>query len=731
MIRRLRIESWAVFDKNDTVERVLDEFWTKPFEYLITEIDDDVYGVARLTSPLFDEFGFRAEVQLGSIAHLLTKFEGIDAAEFRTIEGDAPASYVITNGKSITAIHDSNAAIKAPVAAKHYVESPTDFLLQPTVDQALMAVLSNQESPDSVGDVASTTAPGLGMSQTSDELTWTSEDLVWVTDPVDPDPLIGYGVARTEVPFRIETRLTVSEEGGQHQAEDRVGRAADLDGKRVDFQVEVRGPATLARVLEDGSSEPVAETRLSSGERTCTLMGCDPFRFEVTARSHGTVAVIVSLYLERQPVLDGHELTYRVVPSDVLDAVPNLETLRGTGERTNVGWARSMDLQLRSPSDGLLEIVSRADELPPFAAASSAHDIESVVNAAYARLDKLSAAYNGGDDGRTPTPGLLAEVARLGAALHEAVFGHPDVASVDAATLEVGTYLARQGRNGPAADLYVDLTSMAMPWAIVYDANFEAGDPPTKDTDVDPLGFWGTRFRLARAARRRGGDEPSGRDDGAVKVQAFVNRDITPEVAVERQTKALGDLARTRGVSITTGFTVGEFEAWVRATNNGSITTDFLYLYCHATAAARLSPDGTVIGERSNDQARIELGDSTVVSASEMAVFSRSRLAAAPPLAMVNACSAGRDDAAFPNAFVDQFVNRWGMRALVASDSQVPAVFAAEYGDVFLRRFLDRGTGVAEAVRASTHALVVANGNPLGLLFSVHGDPDLRLKGVA
>jgi hypothetical protein len=97
------------------------------------------------------------------------------------------------------------------------------------------------------------------------------------------------------------------------------------------------------------------------------------------------------------------------------------------------------------------------------------------------------------------------------------------------------------------------------------------------------------------------------------------------------------------------------------------------------------------------------------------------------PLVFLNACesavAAGTMSAAsFPRHFL-----RWGNRAVIGSEAAIPDDVAAKFSRMFYEGILDDGLPVGDAVFQARIRLL-ARGNPLGILYTFYGDPDLVVQ---
>jgi hypothetical protein len=136
------------------------------------------------------------------------------------------------------------------------------------------------------------------------------------------------------------------------------------------------------------------------------------------------------------------------------------------------------------------------------------------------------------------------------------------------------------------------------------------------------------------------------------------------------------------------------------------------------------------------DQSKLVLGcpDGTVsLTLGELeAEFTRLRLLTkrptrGVPLVFLNACeSAAADGYMSADSFPRHF-SIWSSRAVLGTETSVPDAVAAAFSRLFYQGLLDAGLTVGEAVLQARQRLL-ARDNPLGILYTLYGDPDLVVQ---
>ena len=99
------------------------------------------------------------------------------------------------------------------------------------------------------------------------------------------------------------------------------------------------------------------------------------------------------------------------------------------------------------------------------------------------------------------------------------------------------------------------------------------------------------------------------------------------------------------------------------------------------------------------------------------------------PLIFLNACATGV--AAGPDDFdsLTRVFTASGARAVVCTQTKIPDKFASALSQVFYTELIwpHREATVGEALHRAKWRLLRFEHNPLGLLYTLHGDPDLRI----
>ncbi|MFF9485488.1 CHAT domain-containing protein [Streptomyces sp. NPDC014676] len=141
------------------------------------------------------------------------------------------------------------------------------------------------------------------------------------------------------------------------------------------------------------------------------------------------------------------------------------------------------------------------------------------------------------------------------------------------------------------------------------------------------------------------------------------------------------------------------------------------YFYCHLTGGRQPSPMGDMALEFTGGR-QVGLRDARRDAPPDVPL-------PGAPLVVLNACASSARGSALRAAFSSYFLSK-GARAVVCTDSEVPA----ELGAAWARRFFDRllaGDTVATALHLTARELVRKHHNLLCLLYTAFGTADARM----
>ena len=285
-----------------------------------------------------------------------------------------------------------------------------------------------------------------------------------------------------------------------------------------------------------------------------------------------------------------------------------------------------------------------------------------------------------------------------------------------------------------------DFGDFIFPWSILH--------PPTpKDATVDPLSFWGARYRIEQVTKRPKKDRI---DDRPVNVlfaldPSFGDSPSQKKMFEDYQAAAQGDLTVSGPISDQAAL----MENLIR---NPSV--HLLYFYCHGYAATRpglLTADGVQSLKRQIEEVRkaakdedsstaaaleklmdltskmageswIYLGDSEIKETDMrlLEFFSSKR-----PIVFLNMCQSADLVPSMSSGLVHLFLDH-NASAVVGTESPMTSVFA----DAFARMVLDAlfaGDNIGTALWKARRHFLTEQRNPLGLAYTLYGRVDANL----
>ncbi|MCA1633834.1 MAG: CHAT domain-containing protein, partial [Acidobacteria bacterium] len=268
----------------------------------------------------------------------------------------------------------------------------------------------------------------------------------------------------------------------------------------------------------------------------------------------------------------------------------------------------------------------------------------------------------------------------------------------------------RELSRGRGLKIQILSNEFFLPWNLIYDGDGEDGE-------CRPSGFWGFKHVLEELP----GDvyeeaEPDVVIDvegGNFTVGMNVSHTAIPKVLVDPQ------LNEVRGLGPSVRVLERSSETEVLRAIQGRLEQGRLeYFYCHAGTKGdpQQNFDYSYIGLTNSDKGL------TLRTIKSEAVGARFQ---GRPVVFLNACESAQMDGRFYDGFVPKFL-MMGARAVVGTDCEVPSLFGAHFGSGFLKAYLG-GDPVGEALLKQRQYLLDEYQNPLGLIYRVFGDADVRL----
>ncbi len=301
-----------------------------------------------------------------------------------------------------------------------------------------------------------------------------------------------------------------------------------------------------------------------------------------------------------------------------------------------------------------------------------------------------------------------------------------------------------------------DAQDFVLPWQIL------AIEPRLSGASGDVDNLWGYRFIVEV---KRCGDgassPPASRSPLAPARVHYARWNFANEAAHLTNLEAILSSATTQGHPCELASPViSNRDSLFRALKGGG--GDLLYVYAHGTSAAPDTPSAHKLldnvlakinaleqrikadtlglsgdelvdaqkfykllaaGARKGTDSTLVLADATV-HLSDLVLLDIDSLKDSPVI-FVNTCELAQVWNGIGSSFIGLFLTR-GARAVVGTESTIPVVFAAAFGQSMLSRLFE-GESIGAALLNARRELVELHNNPLGLAYSVYGAADAGL----
>jgi len=250
-----------------------------------------------------------------------------------------------------------------------------------------------------------------------------------------------------------------------------------------------------------------------------------------------------------------------------------------------------------------------------------------------------------------------------------------------------------------------------LPWNLIYDGEFAEGEALSDR-------IWGFKHLIEElpGTRQDEGDFDDLMDvsDNSLSLGMNLNRKAIQTALINPQLKEL----RSNGPAVELLERYSEQEV-LSALQGKAEQAQLEYFYCHAGVKGDIqqSFDQSYIGLTSADKGL------TLKDIKLKAIGARFQ---GKPVVFLNACESSRMDGRFYDGFVPKFL-MMGARAVVGSDCDIPSLLGAHFGTRFLNAFL-QGDAIGEALLKLRKQFLTEYQNPLGLIYRVFGNADVRLS---
>jgi len=131
----------------------------------------------------------------------------------------------------------------------------------------------------------------------------------------------------------------------------------------------------------------------------------------------------------------------------------------------------------------------------------------------------------------------------------------------------------------------------------------------------------------------------------------------------------------------------------------------------------------------SDSRLRLSLGNEATIAdlQSFFATFEEKSASEGGPLIFLNACESSRIDPMGVTSFPRFFLQENRNRGFIGTETNIPDAFAADFSQCFYRALL-KGLSVGKAIYQAKWTMLREKNNPLGILYVIYADPDLRVS---
>ncbi|HEU5013168.1 MAG TPA: CHAT domain-containing protein [Roseiflexaceae bacterium] len=306
----------------------------------------------------------------------------------------------------------------------------------------------------------------------------------------------------------------------------------------------------------------------------------------------------------------------------------------------------------------------------------------------------------------------LKKLARLGVYLYQKIFFAPGNGADARAMGQLLRDLSQQQR----LSISVVAEHFTFPWALLYDRPFD-------ENNVDPEGFWGFKHIVAYLPEFSTATlinfDPHIHVDGALALGFVCNTTIDDDLkrngfapAVAPQASFLQSLA---GVHVSTYTTISELYTLL---NNPDLAAQLLYFYCHAESVLPSEAGGV-------DDSRVILSDgpATLEDLNIYAGTDGAPLKHAP-LVFLNACQSAELSPYLYDGLVPYMIAK-GARGVLGTEVDTPALFAAEFAQAFLQRFVAGNQPLGELLLDLRREYLTEKNNVMGLVYALYSSGDV------
>jgi hypothetical protein len=266
------------------------------------------------------------------------------------------------------------------------------------------------------------------------------------------------------------------------------------------------------------------------------------------------------------------------------------------------------------------------------------------------------------------------------------------------------------------------------PWNLVYAKSLRYDG-----SDVSEEGFWGYRHLVEHTPSA---GNLSNQLEGASPLQLGLQLDenIDQQLSVKCNV-VIDELLRTYQANSIRSVRRNRTDVLAQALQAGPLLDHILYFCCHAVVEGSGTP-------MSFDEPCLKLTDGVAITPGLLQTWMENNTLSRCPIVFINACEGAQINSIFYQGFASLFLGK-GASTVVGPQTEIPAVFAAQFARRFLEEFFKAGeeqtigtAGDGQQKSPRTVGAILFDlrrefldkyHNPLGLLYSVYRGADVFL----
>ncbi|MEM8530657.1 MAG: hypothetical protein AAGF95_07430 [Chloroflexota bacterium] len=281
--------------------------------------------------------------------------------------------------------------------------------------------------------------------------------------------------------------------------------------------------------------------------------------------------------------------------------------------------------------------------------------------------------------------------------------------------------LLRQRSQERRLHIQIVAERFIFPWALLYDRS------PFDAAAVDPEGFWGFKHIVEHTPQFSVGTPTNFVPEIVVEDKLAFGFVLNTTIDTELANKGFNtqvvqpqrDFLRTLP-----GVTVSEYPNSTDLyglLKNPDTLEQVLYFYCHAESSLPGVPGGV-------DSSKVYLSDAAV----NLRDLKRNAPQSGPPLksaplVFFNACESAELSPYLYDGLVPYLINR-GIRGVLGTEVDTPALFAAEFAQVLLERFVAGDAPLGEVLLELRRHYLFDKNNVMGLVYALHSSGDVVVR---